>query len=156
MSTRNVPSPPLLEASGQNRAAAVNSIQIKAAGTIRLHNIKTVEHANGNLVAVSRSGEVVVADEVGRERERYKLPYGATLRVGDGDAVDESAHALDVVGRRAVIHHQPVRFGMSVFGSSFEPFAFMVKAPGAFLCLGILLGLMNAWSRKRGEIFVQT
>jgi DNA-directed RNA polymerase subunit beta' len=46
-----------------------------------------VEHANGNLVAVSRSGEVVVADEVGRERERYKLPYGAVLHVRDGDAV---------------------------------------------------------------------
>ena len=60
-----------------SRSAAVNSIEVKSSGTIQLHNIKTVEHANGNLVAVSRSGEVVVADEVGRERERYKLPYGA-------------------------------------------------------------------------------
>ena len=47
-------------------------------------------------------------------------------------------------------------FGRSVFGEGFEPFGFMVKAPGAFLCLGLLLGLMNAWSRKRGEIFIQT
>jgi len=47
-------------------------------------------------------------------------------------------------------------FGITVFGAGFEPFRFMVKAPGAFLCLGLLLGLMNAWSRKRGEIFVQT
>ncbi|MBD3220492.1 RnfABCDGE type electron transport complex subunit E [bacterium] len=47
-------------------------------------------------------------------------------------------------------------FGLTVFGESFEPFEFMVQAPGAFLCLGVLLGLMNAWSRKRGEIFVQT
>jgi electron transport complex protein RnfE len=46
-------------------------------------------------------------------------------------------------------------FGMAVMGESFEPFRLMVKAPGAFLCLGILLGLMNAWSRRRGEIFVQ-
>jgi DNA-directed RNA polymerase subunit beta' len=70
-----------------SRAAAVNSIEVKNSGTVKLHNIKTVEHANGNLVAVSRSGEVVVADEVGRERERYKLPYGAVLHVHDGDAV---------------------------------------------------------------------
>jgi DNA-directed RNA polymerase subunit beta' len=70
-----------------SRSAAVNSIEVKNAGTVRLHNIKTVEHANGNLVAVSRSGEVIVADEVGRERERYKLPYGAVLLVHDGDAV---------------------------------------------------------------------
>ena len=71
-----------------SRSAAVNSIEVKNAGTIRLHNIKTVEHANGNLVAVSRSGEVVVADEVGRERERYKLPYGAVVLVHDGDVVE--------------------------------------------------------------------
>lgn len=47
-------------------------------------------------------------------------------------------------------------FGMSLFGEGFEPFGFMVKAPGAFLCLGLLLGLMNAWSRRRGEFFIQT
>ena len=70
-----------------SRAAAVNNISVKNAGTIKLQNIKTVEHANGNLVAVSRSGEVVVLDDVGRERERYKLPYGATVSVHDGDSV---------------------------------------------------------------------
>jgi DNA-directed RNA polymerase subunit beta' len=70
-----------------SRAAAVNSIEIKGAGSVRLHNIKTVEHRSGNLVAVSRSGELTVADELGLEKERYKVPYGATLQVGDGDAV---------------------------------------------------------------------
>ena len=34
-------------------------------------------------------------------------------------------------------------FGMNLMGSSFEPFKFMVEAPGAFVCLGILLGIMN-------------
>ncbi|MCG6860784.1 MAG: DNA-directed RNA polymerase subunit beta' [Chromatiaceae bacterium] len=70
-----------------SRAAAVNSIEIKSAGSARLHNIKTVEHQSGNLVAVSRSGELTVADDMGLEKERYKVPYGATLRIGDGDAV---------------------------------------------------------------------
>ena len=55
-------------------------------GVIRLHNIKTVENKDGKLVAVSRSGELAVADEFGRERERYKLPYGAVLSVKDGEA----------------------------------------------------------------------
>ena len=71
-----------------SRSAAVNSIEVKNAGTVRLHNIKTIDHANGSLVAVSRSGEVIVADEVGRERERYKLPYGAVVHVHDGDRVE--------------------------------------------------------------------
>ena len=47
-------------------------------------------------------------------------------------------------------------FGMQLFGDSFEPFLFMVQAPGAFICLGVLLGLMNLYSRVRGEPFIQT
>ncbi len=70
-----------------SRAAAVNSIEIKNGGSARLHNIKTVQHHSGNLVAVSRSGELTVLDERGMEKERYKVPYGATLRVSDGDLV---------------------------------------------------------------------
>ncbi len=70
-----------------SRAAAVNSIEIKSAGTVRLHNLKVVRHQNGHLVAVSRSGELSVVDDLGMEKERYKLPYGATLRIADGDEV---------------------------------------------------------------------
>ncbi len=71
-----------------SRSAAVNSVEVKSAGTIRVHNLKTVKHEKkGHLVAVSRSGELAVADEFGRERERYKVPYGAVLIVVDGEAV---------------------------------------------------------------------
>jgi DNA-directed RNA polymerase subunit beta' len=67
-----------------SRATAANSVQVKTSGRIKLHNIKYVEHANGHLVAVSRSGELTVVDAHGRERERYKLPYGASLSIRDG------------------------------------------------------------------------
>ena len=70
-----------------SRAAAVDNIEVKSNGSVKLHNIKLVTHASGNYVAVSRSGELAVHDEIGRERERYKVPYGAVLAVGDGDAV---------------------------------------------------------------------
>ena len=69
-----------------SRAAAIDNIEVKADGTIKLHNMKFVTHASGNLVAVSRSGEVAVLDEAGRERERYKVPYGAVINVADGEA----------------------------------------------------------------------
>lgn len=71
-----------------SRATAANNIQIKTKGVIRLHNIKTVTHENKNLVAVSRSGEVTIVDEFGRERERYKLPYGAVISAQDNSAVE--------------------------------------------------------------------
>jgi DNA-directed RNA polymerase subunit beta' len=70
-----------------SRAAAANGVEVKSKGTIRLHNIKTVRHEKGHLVAVSRSGELGVVDEFGRERERYKIPYGATITVNDADSV---------------------------------------------------------------------
>jgi DNA-directed RNA polymerase subunit beta' len=74
-----------------SRAAAVDNIQVKNGGEIRLHNLKYVERTDGNLVATSRSGEVGVTDEHGRERERYKLPYGAIIKVRDGSKVDAGA-----------------------------------------------------------------
>ena len=67
-----------------SRAAAVDNITVKTTGSVKFNNLKSVEHASGHLVAVSRSGEVSVLDPHGRERERYKLPYGATITVKDG------------------------------------------------------------------------
>ncbi|WP_140723636.1 MULTISPECIES: DNA-directed RNA polymerase subunit beta' [Gammaproteobacteria] len=67
-----------------SRAAAVDNITVKTTGSVKFNNLKSVEHANGTLVAVSRSGEISVLDGHGRERERYKLPYGATISVKDG------------------------------------------------------------------------
>ena len=71
-----------------SRSAAVNSVEVKSAGTLRMHNMKTVQHAEkDHLVVTSRSGEIAVIDEFGRERERYKVPYGATLSVKEDEAV---------------------------------------------------------------------
>ncbi|THB69186.1 MAG: DNA-directed RNA polymerase subunit beta' [Gammaproteobacteria bacterium] len=70
-----------------SRAAAVNSIEIKTEGEAKLHNIKVIKHNKGHFVAVSRSGELTVMDDFGRERERYKLPYGANISVEDGEKV---------------------------------------------------------------------
>ena len=71
-----------------SRASAADSVVVKQDGTIRLHNIKTVMRADRSLVAVSRSGELAVADANGRERERYKIPYGAVISANEGDTVD--------------------------------------------------------------------
>jgi len=71
-----------------SRAAAVDHIQTKSGGTVRLYNLKSVVNADKKLVAVSRSGELSVIDEHGRERERYKIPYGAIVSVRDEDKVE--------------------------------------------------------------------
>jgi DNA-directed RNA polymerase subunit beta' len=70
-----------------SRAAAASSVEVRNKGMIRFHHIKTVQHEKGHLVAVSRSGEIGVVDEFGRERERYKIPYGAMITVKEADMV---------------------------------------------------------------------
>ncbi len=70
-----------------SRAASASDITVKSAGVIRMHNLKLVQHKNGHNVAVSRSGELGVIDQQGREKERYKIPYGASISVNDDDAV---------------------------------------------------------------------
>ncbi len=81
-----------------SRASAADSIQVKLGGSVRLHNVKTVKTGKNTLVAVSRSGELALADGAGRERERYKLPYGATITVAEG---------ADVTGGQVVAKWDP-------------------------------------------------
>ena len=71
-----------------SRAAAEDKIQVKNGGEIRLHNLKAVTRTDGNMVTTSRSVEVGVTDQHGRERERYKLPYGSLIQVSDGARVE--------------------------------------------------------------------
>lgn len=71
-----------------SRTAADNAVTLKYKGNIRFHNIKSVKHESGKFIAVSRSGELHLIDENGRERERYKVPYGSEISVADNDAVD--------------------------------------------------------------------
>ncbi|MBE2210941.1 MAG: DNA-directed RNA polymerase subunit beta', partial [Xanthomonadaceae bacterium] len=66
-----------------SRAAAIDNITVKTTGSVKFNNLKSVSHESGGLVAVSRSGELSVLDDHGRERERYKLPYGAMINVKD-------------------------------------------------------------------------
>ncbi|MCB1650211.1 MAG: DNA-directed RNA polymerase subunit beta', partial [Pseudomonadales bacterium] len=71
-----------------SRATAADNVQVKNKGSVQLHNMKTVENAQGNLVVVSRSGELLVSDESGREREKYKLPYGAVITLDKAQKVE--------------------------------------------------------------------
>ncbi|CAM4061228.1 DNA-directed RNA polymerase subunit beta' [Pseudoalteromonas byunsanensis] len=67
-----------------SRASAENSVQVKTNGSLKLHNAKYVLNTDGKIVITSRSTEITIIDEHGREKERYKVPYGAVLTVQDG------------------------------------------------------------------------
>ena len=65
-----------------SRAAVASSVEAKSNGVIGFNpTMRYVTNSKGELVVISRSGEIVLHDEHGRERERHKVPYGATLTV---------------------------------------------------------------------------
>jgi DNA-directed RNA polymerase subunit beta' len=68
-------------------SAAQNNVKINTSGSLKLNNVKTVQNRDKKFIAVSRSGELIVVDKHGRERERYKIPYGAELAYADGAKV---------------------------------------------------------------------
>jgi DNA-directed RNA polymerase subunit beta' len=71
-----------------SRAAVASGVEAKSTGTVRFSaQMRYVTNAKGEQVVISRSGEAIVTDEAGRERERHKVPYGATLLASDGKAV---------------------------------------------------------------------
>jgi DNA-directed RNA polymerase subunit beta' len=70
-----------------SRASAENSVQVKNNGSLKLHNAKYVLNTDGKIVITSRSTEITIIDDHGREKERYKVPYGAVLSVQDGAEV---------------------------------------------------------------------
>ncbi len=70
------------------RRAEASTIENRHAGTVHFHNLKTVKRKDGALIAMNRNGEIAIADENGRERERYGVIYGAKLNVRDGQKVE--------------------------------------------------------------------
>ncbi|GAB4212521.1 MAG: DNA-directed RNA polymerase subunit beta' [Rhodoferax sp.] len=65
-----------------SRAAVAPSVEAKSNGVIGFNaTMRYVTNSKGELVVISRSGEIVIHDEHGRERERHKVPYGAVLTI---------------------------------------------------------------------------
>ncbi|MFN4236352.1 MAG: DNA-directed RNA polymerase subunit beta' [Vogesella sp.] len=75
-----------------SRNAAASQVEGKSNGTVRFSSqMRYVKNTKDELIVISRSGEVVIHDDVGRERERHKVPYGATLMVTDGLSIKAGA-----------------------------------------------------------------
>ena len=71
-----------------SRTVVASQVEGKSNGYVRYSaNMRTVSNTKGELVVVARSGEVIIADDHGRERERHKVPYGAILTVAEGNPV---------------------------------------------------------------------
>ena len=68
-------------------SAADNCVEVNNDGKASFNNIKTIKNINKDLVAVGRSGEIKISDSFGKEKESYKIPYGAVITIKDGQKV---------------------------------------------------------------------
>ncbi|NOZ20666.1 MAG: electron transport complex subunit E [Planctomycetes bacterium] len=81
--------------------------------------------------------------------EAFASRNGIALSAADGLGMGLGfTIALTIVGSIREIIGAGTWFGIGILGTQYEPFTFMVEAPGAFVCLGLLLALMNAIGRK--------
>ncbi|MFZ3320954.1 MAG: DNA-directed RNA polymerase subunit beta' [Usitatibacter sp.] len=70
-----------------SRTAVASTVEAKSNGVATFFAMRQVTNARGETIAISRNGEIVISDEGGRERERHKVPYGATLTVTERSKV---------------------------------------------------------------------
>jgi len=71
------------------RIAEQSQVESKYAGNAKLVNIKALDRAEGNQIVIGREGEIHILDKKKRVRSRMKIPYGSTLTVADGAAVEK-------------------------------------------------------------------
>ena len=75
-----------------SRALVASNIEAKSNGALKFSGtMRVVKNAKGEQIVISRSGEALIVDENGRERERHKVPYGATLLLKEDAAVKAGA-----------------------------------------------------------------
>jgi len=71
-----------------SRTVVASQVESKSNGVLKYsQNMRVATTVRGEFIVVARSAEVIIADDHGRERERHKVPYGATLTVRQGDTV---------------------------------------------------------------------
>jgi DNA-directed RNA polymerase subunit beta' len=70
------------------KIAEKNSIEAPISGVFKLENARVITAKDGTSIVLSRSGEAILLDDLGQERFRQKIPYGAKLYAKDGDKLD--------------------------------------------------------------------
>ncbi len=109
-----------------SRAVMESDIRSRQAGIVKYHDLTAVEvpQSDGtkSLIALKRNGEVAITDPKGRELERFRIPYGATVRVKDGQQVtartvicDWDPHLLPILAEaEGTVKFQDIEEGETV------------------------------------------
>ena len=72
-----------------------SGVEASHTGTVKVQNRDIVKDSKGRLVVMGRNLELVIVDSAGHERAHHKVPYGALLRVDDGDNIEKGSRLAD-------------------------------------------------------------
>jgi DNA-directed RNA polymerase subunit beta' len=78
-----------------SRVSEQSTVESKNAGIVRFIGLATVQNKDGDLVAINRTGILVVQDPKGREKERHAVVYGATVKVTDSQEIQPGTQILE-------------------------------------------------------------
>ncbi|XOF32271.1 MAG: DNA-directed RNA polymerase subunit beta' [Candidatus Electrothrix sp. YB6] len=78
-----------------SRSVEQAEVRSQRSGTVRYREVHFVTNAAGFAVVMNRNAEIAIMDEQGIDRERFPVPYGAELRVIDGNKVDPGTVIAD-------------------------------------------------------------
>ena len=68
---------------GAAQVAETSAMESAHDGKVRFVNRNTVKNTHGELIVMSRNMQVIVVDDEGKERQSFKLPFGARLKVDE-------------------------------------------------------------------------
>ena len=77
------------------RAGEQSTVEVKRAGIVKYENLRVIVTARGDHLVMNRNGQVAICDESGRERERYTVVYGASIKAREGARVSEGEKILE-------------------------------------------------------------
>jgi DNA-directed RNA polymerase subunit beta' len=78
-----------------SRRAEQSMLENRNPGVVHFHGVNLARKKDGTLIVMNRNGELAIADDQGRERERYGLQYGAKLEVKEGERVEAGARLAE-------------------------------------------------------------
>ena len=106
-----------------SRAVEQAEIPSQRAGKVKFNNLHSVENSEGVKIVMNRNAEVVILDELDRERERHKVPYGAQIVLEEGTMVEPNtilaewdAYTIPIVSEVGGV----VKFGDVIEGSTMQ------------------------------------
>jgi len=104
------------------RGAEQNSVEASFDAKLEIKNMTVVKNSEGRSIVMSRNCELVLLDDLGREKARHRIPYGTKLLAEEGDKVKKGQklaewdpYMLPVITERAgIVHYADLIEGMSV------------------------------------------